>query len=198
MYRLVSAFVLTFCSVGGLAQAPPDIRTLYEQLTNPTETSTAAPRIRELASKDSTARDFMAQKLPSLVSRRPADSIWMNAVRLSGQLKVTDAVPALKQALSLGPIRGGYDYEGSAISLSEFAHLRYDIVGRALADIGDPSVFAVADVLSHGDASTRTRAVFILANINSPAAQKVLRDHLPTESEPGIKNMIRNELHLQK
>ena len=201
MYRLVSAFVLIFCSLGGLAQAPPDIRTLYEQLTNPTETSTAAPRIRELASKDSTARGFMAQRLPSMIKSRPAgptNLIWMNAVRLAGQLKVTNAIPALKDALSLGPIRGGYDYGTSDNypSPSEGVKLRYDIVGRALADIGDASVPTVADILSRGDASMRKRAFFILSNIGSPAAHQTMRDHLADETDPDIRRLIQRELHL--
>jgi len=128
--------------------------------------------------------------------RATTDSIWVNAVRLAGQLKVVNAIPALKQALSRGPIRGGYDYEGSAISFAEFAQLRYDIVGRALADIGDPSVPTVADVLSRGDTPAKKRAFFILSNINSPAALQAMRNHLSNETDPDIRRLIQNELHL--
>ena len=197
MHRLLYASLLVFHSLGCFGQIPASIQTLYDQLNQPTTTNAAAREIRDLTSKDSTARQFVAQRIPSLISGRAnADTVWMNAVRLAGQLKVTSAIPALKQALSRGEIRGGYDYEGAAISLAEFAQLRYDIVGRALADIGDPSVSAVADFLSGGDVPARKRAVFILSNINSPAAMQAMRDHFPTESEPAIRNMIQQDLHL--
>jgi len=199
MHQSVHASALFLCMLGGLGQTQPDIRTLYAQLSQPTTTNAAAREIRDLTSKDSTARQFVAQRIPSLISGRAnADAVWMNAVRLAGQLKVTSAIPALKQALSRGEIRGGYDYEGAAISFAEFAQLRYDIVGRALADIGDPSVPTVADVLSRGDAPTRKRAFFILSNINSPAAMQAIRDHLPNEADPAIKSVIQNYLHISE
>ena len=132
---------------------------LYDRLIQPSETNSAAGEIFEIAKDSPAARDFMAQKLPSMIGERPTNLIWMNAVRLAGQLKLTSTIPALKQALSLDPIRGGYDYSVSDNypSPSEGAKLRYDIVGRALADIGDPSIPAVADVLSNGEASMRKR-----------------------------------------
>lgn len=198
MYRNVYALMLAVYSVGSLSQAPANIQSLFVQLRQEKTTNAAAREIRDQARKDPAARDFIAQRLPSMIKNRPTNLIWMNAVRLAGQLKVTSAIPALKDALSLGPIRGGYDYEGSMISLSEYAQLRYDIVGRALADIGEPCVPAVADVLSSSDASMRERAIFILSNIDSPAAQKALRDHLPKEDDPAIKQMIQNELHLSE
>ena len=202
MYRLC-ALVLVFSSLLGLGQSPPTIQSLFVQLRQEKTTSAAAQEIRDRAVKDSAARDFMAQRLPSMIKSRPAgptNLIWMNAVRLAGQLKVTSAIPALKDALSLGPIRGGYDYGTSDNypSPSEGVKLRYDIVGRALADIGDPSVPSLADVLSHGDAPARKRAFFILSNINSPAARQALRDHLPNEGDPAIKEMIQKELQLSE
>ncbi len=205
MHRLLYASVPLFYSLGGLGQTPPNIRTLFDQLNKPTTTNAAAQKIRELAGQDSTTRDFIAQRLPSMIGKWPTGStrqlptiIWMNAVRLAGQLKVTRAIPALIQALLRRSIVGGYDYgvSDNYPSPSEGAKLRYDIVGRALADIGDPSVPAIADILSRGDVSMRKRAFFILANITSPVAEQAMRDHLPNESEPTIRKMIQQELHL--
>jgi hypothetical protein len=76
------------------------------------------------------------------------------------------------------------------------AKLGYDIVGRALADIGDPSVHALAEILSTGDFNARRRAMWILINIDSPASEKAIRDHLPSENDPVIKGMIEHALHI--
>jgi HEAT repeat protein len=200
MYRHACASVLFFSTLVSLGQAPTDIQTLFVQLRQEKTTNAAAQKIREQASTDSLARDFMAQKLPSMIRNRPINLVWMNAVRLAGQLKSSSTIPALKEALSLAPLRGGYDYgvSDNYPSPSEGAKLRYDIVGRALADIGDPSVPAIADVLSRGDVSMRMRAFFVLANINSPAAKQAMRDHLPNEADPVIRGLIQRELHLSE
>jgi HEAT repeat protein len=157
-----------------------------------------------MAKNDSTARDFLAGKLPSLIvdrlpplDGRTASPVWLNAVRLAGQLKIVEAVPALTQALSRPQMCGAYDSKGSGCSSSTFAtdaRLDNDIVGRALADIGDPSVPVLADILSKGDFRARLRAIWILWNINSPAAQKAMRDHLPSESDPQLSGLIEKSL----
>jgi hypothetical protein len=100
----------------GFAQSTPKITALYDRLIQPSETNAAAPEILEMAKNDSTARDFLAGKLPSLIVDRlpPHDARngspgWLNAVRLTGQLKIVEAIPALTQALSRPEICGGYE-----------------------------------------------------------------------------------------
>jgi len=92
-------FSASLLLAGRLGQTPPNIRTLFNQLNKPTTTNAAAQKIRELAGQDSTTRDFIAQRLPSMIGKWPTGStrqlptiIWMNAVRLAGQLKVTRAI----------------------------------------------------------------------------------------------------------
>jgi HEAT repeat protein len=152
-----------------------------------------------MAKNDSRARDFLAGKLPSLIvdqlprDAQPVGPVWANAVRLAGQLKIAEAVPALKQALTHPPVPGGYDSKYKGLISATFAteaRLDLDIVGRALADIGDASVPILADILSNGDYRARLRAIWILWNINSPAAQKAMRDHLPSESDPGLRGLV--------
>jgi hypothetical protein len=196
MHRSVFGWMFFFLLCGGSVQAQTDVSTLYAQLTQLRTTDGAAKSIRDAASQDRTAKGFVAERIPSLLtsSRKTGDEVWMNAVRLAGQLKVVAAIPALKEALSVGPIRGGYDNQSPVISASQYFQLRYDIVARALADIGDPSIPTAADILSHGDAADRKRAVSILSNINSPAANQAMRDHLPVEQDPQIKEMIQRSL----
>jgi hypothetical protein len=91
---------------------------------------------------------------------------------------------------------GGYDdkYHG-AYTFTIGAKLAYDIVGRALADIGDPSVPVLADFLSTGDFAAKRRAMWILINIDSPVAKKAMADDLPDESDPIIKPWIEQTLN---
>jgi hypothetical protein len=177
---------------------------LYERLIQASETNTAAPEILEMARNDSTARDFLAEKLPSLIVDRlpPRDArttspVWANAVRLAGQLKIVEAVPALTQALSKPEMCGGYDIRGCGVmTFGTEARLDHDIVGRALADIGDPCVPVVAEILSKGGSAERRRAMWVLTKINSAAAQKAMRDHLPSESDPRLRELIQDVLHI--
>jgi len=189
-------------------EPPPDAETeigeLYDKLIQSSETNAAAAEIAQLAKNDPAARNFMASKLPSLIvdqlpsgDIRTASPVWLNAVRLAGQLKLVAAIPALKRALSKPPMFGAYDdqYHGAATStIAE--KLAFDLVGRALADIGDPSVPVLAEILSTGDTAARKRATLILMNIDSPAAEKVMRDHLPRESDPTLKKITEQILHI--
>lgn len=169
----------------------PDIQVLYAQLNEPTATNSAAQQIHDLALKDATARDFMAQQLPAMIS---ADLTfqWANAVRLAGQLKLQTAIPALIQALSRPPIRRGYDKQTEiGRTFGRESILEFDIVARALADIGDPAVPPVAEVLANGETRTlRLRAAWILININSLAARQAMRERLQKETDPGIWKLL--------
>jgi len=69
--------------------------------------------------------------------------------------------------------------------------LNDDVVAKALAEIGDPSLPAVKGFLKSADPKMRRRAVLILTNINSSASRSLLQDHLPGETDPGIKNLIK-------
>jgi HEAT repeat protein len=197
MNRFCYVFTFVLIAASGLAQTASRTSILYEELIQPSTTNAAAPQLFDLAKNDPAAREFLAAKLSSLIVNRPTDPVWANAVRLAGQLKLSSALPSLKQALSRPPKRGGYDATGpSFYTFSRGAKLDFDIVGRAFADIGDQSVPTVADILSTGDSIARKRATWILANINSPAAQKAMRDHLPSESDPAIKELIEQFLHI--
>jgi hypothetical protein len=204
MNRILCILMLVILPVSGLPQTAPTIADLYNRLIQPSETNAAAREIADMARNDSKARDFIAGKLPSLIinqlpprDARTASPVWANAVRLAGQLKIVAAVPALGQALSGPEVPGGYDSEfKGAMTFGTAGRLVLDVVGRALADIGDPSVPVVADSLSKGDFSQRRRAIHILENIDSPVARKALLDHLPTESDPRLSSMIQNVLHI--
>ena len=206
MNRTLCILMIMIVAASGLAQTTPKIVAPYNRLIQQSETNAAAPEILEMAKNDSTARDFLAGKLPSLIvdrlpprDARTASPVWLNAVRIAGQLRIVEAVPALTQALSRPEMCGAYDIRGCGLmTFGTEARLDHDIVGRALADIGDPSVPVVTDILSKGDLPARRRAMWILSNINSPAAQKAMRDHLPSESDPRLRELIQDLLHISQ
>jgi HEAT repeat protein len=197
MMRYFYAIAVVLIAASGFTQNSSNPAALYAKLIQPSTTDAAAPQLLDLAKHDPAARELLSVRLRGLIADRQSDEVWANAVRLSGQLKLSSALPSLKQALSRAPVRGGYDATGPALyTFSRGARLDFDIVGRALADIGDPSVPFVVDIFSTGDSNARKRAAWILINIDSQAAQKALSDHLPIENDLGIKRLIQNKLHL--
>jgi HEAT repeat protein len=171
------------------AQRVQDIRTLFAQLNQSSSTDRAARHILQAASKDSSAREYVVQKLPEMIDKLETDKVWLNAVRLAGQLKALEAIPSLQQAMSRGPL-GGASYTTLGMQM----RLEDDIVAKALSQIGDPAIPAIASLLGNGDEATRMRVVLILSTIGSPAARKVLRDWLPHETDPRIKDLIESGL----
>jgi hypothetical protein len=188
---------LLLCGLACFAQTQ-NIEALYAQLNEPATTNSAAQQIHDLASKDATARNFLAQNLPAMITagvtggEKSLTFRWANAVRLAGQLKLDTTVRALIQALPFAPIRAGYDKQDDiGRTFGRGATLEFDIVARALADIGDPAVPAVANVLANGDTRVlRLRAAWILKNIDTTAAHKAMIDRAQVETEPAIKSVL--------
>lgn len=198
-YALILPLVVCFATFAENVPAP-EIQLLYAQLNEPPTTNSAAQRIHDLALKDATARDFMAEKLPAMISAnakgdwRSISSMWLNAVRLAGQLELETAIPALLESLlGRNPVPVcAYDRPHCGVSTSsQDAKLENDIVARALADIEDPAVPPVAEVLANGETRIlRLRAAWILININSSAARQVMRERLQSETDPGIWKLL--------
>ena len=69
-------------------------------------------------------------------------------------------------------------------------HLDDDIVARALADIGEPSIPTVSEFLKDTNSKVRRRAVLILLNINNAESRMILQQHFPNETDPRIRALI--------
>jgi len=167
----------------------PDIHTLMKQLNDP---KTAQPdtlkKIEGLASKDPRAREYVVQKLPDMI-RGPESDVWLDAIQLAGKLKAKEAIPALQEAMSRPPFPAE-----PYLTFAGVERLDTDIVAKTLSQIGDPSIPAAATLLKSDDAAMRHRAILILRNIGSPAARKVLKDHLPHETDAEDKKLIEDSL----
>jgi HEAT repeat protein len=191
-YGWITICLAVVVAGGTSAQTIPahDIRSLMAQLSDiRTIRRDTAKEILEVARKDSDAREYVLQRLPEMI-KSGTDEPWLNAVWLAGQLKATEAIPALQEAMSRPPFPAEPD-----ITFAGEIRLANDIVARTLSQIGDPSIPSVVNLLKSADEGTRRRAVLILRNINSRAARKALQDRLPDETDPSIKKLIRGSLH---
>jgi hypothetical protein len=80
----------------------------------------------------------VVEKLPGMIDKPKSDEIWLNAVRLAGRLKASEAVPSLQRAFSRRQLgRPANTTLGAEMQLDD------DVVAKALAEIGEPSVPAV-------------------------------------------------------
>ena len=191
LWTLASLTVGTLSiNIASPTQQTSEIRKLFTQLNEPSTTDTAARQILDVASKDAEARQYIVRRLPELIDKqKPEDLVWQNAVHLAGQLNASEAVPSLLKAFPLGRVGGPMNTTfGTEMRLDD------DIVSKALAEIGDPAIPAVSNLLATGDKDTRRRAVLILRNMHSPAAHKVLRERLPHEPDKVIKELIETGL----
>jgi len=186
---LFLAFLLCFGAPAlALGQENTEIAGLYESLTRAESTDAAAQWILDLSVKNPSVKGFAAAKLPPLIRSSEIGPVWLNAVRLAGQLKVAAAVPALIESLTRGPVGRG------EVTMAQYANLDMDVVAKALAEIGEPSIPPVKKMLGDNDAAQRKRGAMILLKINSPQSRRVLRNHLKAESDPAIRIWIEQNL----
>jgi HEAT repeat protein len=145
-------------------------------------------QILEISRKDRHAREYVVEKLPELI-RRPESDVWLDAIRLAGELKAKEAIPALQEALSRQPFPAE-----SYLTFAGVERLDNDIVAKALSQIGDPAIPALVNLLMSQVKGTRGRGVLILRNMNSDAARKALQDRLPHETDPNLNKLIQDSL----
>jgi HEAT repeat protein len=177
-------------SAGAQTDHSPNIRNLMAQLSDVRTTSSdIARQILVVVKKDFSAREYVVQRLPNLIDG-PGSDVWVNAVHLAGQMKALEAIPSLQKSMSRRPFPAQLSRSAAMES-----NLQYDIVAKALSQMGDRAVPSVVDLLKNGDELMRSRCVAILTNINTPASRKALQDWLPHETESSLKDSIHSALH---
>ena len=181
--------VFLILSASTLAQNAPDVRVLFAQLNQTKTTDRAAQGVLDIAGKDSNAREYVVQRLSQMIDKTEIDKVWLNAVRLAGHLKASETVPSLQRAFSRGQLG-----RPAGTTLGAEMQLHDDVVAKALAEIGEPSLPAVKAFLKSSDRKDRRRAVLILLNMDAPESRKVLEEHLPHETDPKITRLIESGL----
>jgi len=175
----------------GYGQEPADLQHVFIGLQNPETSDKAAAQLRSAAKDHPAVRQFLADNLPQLIRNSGPGPVRLNAVRLAGDFKIQEAVPALLEEL------GDEHTTGGTVTMAEALRLDNDPPGKALAQIGDPSIPAVEALLESSVRSTRFRAVYVLWNIGSVRAKEALRGQLDRESDPAIRHFIQKALSAQ-
>lgn len=187
LMTLLAGCLLLNAAVWSDAQAKSEMKALIAELQVDETSDQATSQISQVAVHDADARRIVASNVPSIVQGHRG-RVQLNAARLAGVLKITEAIPALVDMLKDPMTRGGVVTFYDSITLGD------DAAGRALATIGQPAIPAVTPLITNPDLATRYRAVLVLGNMNLPEADVVLRDHLPREDDNGIRSYIQFEL----
>lgn len=170
------------------AQETPKASILFREFQSPQKTGQATEQLLKLGKSDTKVKKYLAVRLPPVIEKSPQDNpeVWNNAVRLAGELKIAEAAPTLGKWIGLD--------SGGSITFAGNERLDNNLVGKALALIGDPAVPTLNGVLEHGNSNEREVAVRALKLIGSPRAKSALRGHLKRESDPHVRDLIEQAL----
>jgi hypothetical protein len=190
---VLSVATLVILATTTLAQGDRDIQELFLRLNQPKTTDRAAEQIMDVTRSDPGAREYVATRLSKIIDGPETNQVWFNAVRLAGQLKASETIPSLQKAFSRGPLGSMPIY-----SMTGEMRLENDVVAKSLSQMGDAAIPATRVLLESQAPRDRRRGVLILRNIGTPAARRLLQEHLPNENDPTNKQLIENGLDLQK
>src|ERR1700722_10256540 len=130
-----NTLVLSICLAAwasvSFGQEAATLDVLFQQLLSPTATDKAAQTLLKRGTSDPAARAYLSTHLPRVIEAggNGAGRQWLNAVRLAGQLRISEAAPALERCISVE-----IDETWKAI----FSRLDDNPAGKALSQIGDP------------------------------------------------------------
>ncbi|SRR5258708_1402718 len=173
----------------GAAQPAQQVQQLFAQLQDATTSGEAFVHLKALAESSADARQYLAMNLPGLIAKTSQAPVLRNSIRLAGNLRIAEAVPILVKLLDQYP-------GGGPTTITETMRLDTDPVAKALAEIGEPAVGGVRNILenSTNSQSMRMRAALILSNMNSKQADQVLALDLQSERDPRVKGLIQSQL----
>ena len=195
--RSLFVSILALATIAGTvhnasSQEPDRAKELFVHLQDEKDSDAAAIQLLKDARENEEIRTYLAANLPTLIRTSAHGKAWINSIRLSGELKIDKAAPVLASLLARSDTFGG-DGVGD-ITFYRLATLQNDSPGKALAQIGDPAVPAIASVFDNGDRTARLRAVYVLRTIDSPSSTEALRRQLSVEKDPGLQRLIENSV----
>jgi hypothetical protein len=131
------AILCLFCSVcfSSYGQQAASVPKLFDQLQSEETTNQATEQFLRLGLNNSEAKDYLAKRPPVLIAQDPKDHphSWINEVRLAGEFRATEAIPAIAQWIGL-PVGS---FAGSTLSQRE--DLDGFPAGKALVKRGEPA-----------------------------------------------------------
>lgn len=168
------------------AQAP-NVASLFEGLQSPGTSDQSELALQQLGLKDVEVRDDLIRQLPPIIDKGPKGSlsleVWKNCVRLAGELKIVEAVPALGNWV-------GIDSVGPETTAGQFQRMETNPAGKALSQIGDPAIPTLVTVLDRGTVRERRNVYMILNIIDSLTARATIRARVGREEDPKLNDLI--------
>lgn len=188
LYFVLLTTWLVFGANGAMtAQNLAEAQKLFVELQAEKTSDRATDQLRVVAKQNPDAREFLTAQLPTLIENTRG-RVLENAVHLTGDLKIVEAISVLVKLLKDPYTKGG-------ITNFEIANrLGDDPPGRALADIGESATEAVGALLRDQNRNIRWRAALVLGNINSAHADQLLESRLPDENDPAVRTEIQSRL----
>jgi len=172
------------------AQSPRSIPKTFAQLQVEETTDQATDQFLKMGPNNVTARAYLAAHLPPLIGHGLAGKphVWLNSVRLAGAFQIAEAIPSLAKYIAgpAGTPRGG--------TIAEVERLDPLPAGKALAQIGEPAIPTLVEILNTGTHREKWVAYRALFLIGSPSAIKELRNHLGHESDLDLMSEIQKAL----
>lgn len=149
-----------------------------------------ATAFRELGPQNAEVRRCLSSHLPNLIQHDPKKNphVWINSVRLAGEFQIVETIPSLAKWIGLfvGSLQGA--------TLTSEGNLDPFPAGKALAQIGDPSIPTLIGILKTEQTHERYVACRALMIIGSSQALNALRAHLKQESDPELRHYIERAL----
>jgi hypothetical protein len=192
-YAAAILYLTAFPCLTAQCQEPGSVPTLFRQLTEANSTDQALKQLLILGSGNPEVRAYLVANLPQQILAGPSEQPqpWFNEISLSGSLHLAEAIPSLMRWLD-SPIS-----PGGASTLTSRERLDQYPAGKALAQIGEPSIDALATVLETGSVRARWVSIRALNIIGTGRAIQNLADHLSRESNPGLKSDIQRFLEVR-
>jgi hypothetical protein len=167
-----------------MAQEPAGPTALFQQLQASGTTDRATQILLQQGAADPEVREYISSRLPAMIDIgwKGQYKQWKNAVRLAGELKIAEAAPALAKWI-------GLDNVGET-SAGEYQRLETNPAGKSLAQIGDPAVPALVNVIEHGTSREKWSGYFALNLIASPRSYAAIHDRRDSEDDPTMRAFI--------
>jgi HEAT repeat protein len=187
-FMLCAAMVSGLCSVAR-GQDRAHIESLFVKIGDAKNTKEACAELKTLAQQDPDSRQYIANRLPSLIAIAAQGDLqlWISTLELTADLKIAEAVPVLTELLRK-------DNKGIATSFGAAATLYDDPVAKALSEIGEPAMDSVAGLFQNGDPPTRRRAAIVLSNIGTPNAREAILRQIDREPDPDLKAFMKGKV----
>jgi len=151
----------------------------------------ASAELKQLANQDPASRQYIANRLPSLLAtaaRAGDPQLLYSSVGLVTELKAVEAVPVLTELLR----QDSHWYFVTGLLSQD--RLYDNPIAYALSELGDPATQPVAKLFDDGDAATRRRAAIVLGNIATPTARQALLNQIQNERADDLRAVMQDQV----